>query len=170
MTGDLMDRGPDALDLLDLLRKPNVHSVMGNHELNYILRQDGLRASSARKDEWLESLSPNHREELYLRIRALPALIELVSSDGETKYGICHYPAFSDWNAFKLELREDFLKAAYHCMYSRERFIKKITDRIKNIDRVYAGHVTVERVTLLGNVRHLDTGAGKKGSLSIIQI
>ena len=34
--GDLVDRGPDSARALDLLRKPYVHSVLGNHDYDFV--------------------------------------------------------------------------------------------------------------------------------------
>lgn len=80
--GDLIDRGPDSLGCLRLLREPWFHAVVGNHEdmlLSYLLLRDSdyhrPRDIINNGGQWIARLTPVQLEELHQDL--LPRLLTL---------------------------------------------------------------------------------------------
>lgn len=110
--GDLVDRGPDSMGCLRLLREPWFHAVVGNHEdmlLCYLGKRDSTYHSAPdfvrNGGRWVHSLGDAERTELngdlLPRVLALPYVItvgegadtfhvahaELMTGDPEENYG-----------------------------------------------------------------------------------
>lgn len=80
--GDLIDRGPDSLGCLRLLREPWFHAVVGNHEdmlLSYLLLRDSdyhrPRDIINNGGQWIARLTPDELKELHQDL--LPRLLTL---------------------------------------------------------------------------------------------
>ncbi|WP_082621552.1 metallophosphoesterase [Bordetella sp. N] len=97
--GDLIDRGPDSLSCLRLLRQPWFFAVMGNHEkqmADYLLNGSAREAQRLRWMQiggaWFEDISDAQRYEVvsqYLPlIRDLPYVITV--GDGMEKFHVTH--------------------------------------------------------------------------------
>lgn len=98
--GDLVDRGPDSVGCLRLLREPWFHAVKGNHEdlLLGSIRELGSKAGTDSRfalhqnngGDWLPHLWPPDAElrDLVERVRALPHV--LVVGTGADRYHVVH--------------------------------------------------------------------------------
>lgn len=85
--GDLVDRGPDSLGTLSLIREPWFHAVLGNHELMllhflrcYDSRRFGRKSWAAGQGAWVaEALArhPKRMERLRLALLQLPLRLEV---------------------------------------------------------------------------------------------
>lgn len=100
--GDLIDRGPNSLACLRLLKQPWFHAVRGNHEimlLNYaypalrscpLLQNDDLFLKNG--GNWVERLDDIGQTELHYQLLPLVAALPFVISVGEgsDRYHVVH--------------------------------------------------------------------------------
>ncbi|TKR53277.1 hypothetical protein D7I39_21770 [Allopusillimonas ginsengisoli] len=100
--GDLIDRGPDSMGCLRLLREPWFFAVRGNHEdmlLDYVyevVMPYGIRTLAniffRNGGGWVETLDADAqqelREDLLRRVVALPYVITV--GEGETQFHVAH--------------------------------------------------------------------------------
>ncbi len=97
--GDLIDRGPDLLGCLRLLRQSWFHAVVGHHEsmlLNYFSLRDSYPHKSnillLNGGDWVTRLEANEqeelREELLPRVLSLPYVITI--EDGLETFHVAH--------------------------------------------------------------------------------
>ena len=173
--GDLVDRGPDSVKCLNLLKEPWFHAVSGNHEdmmiksfrhewptHNYI--QNGGR--------WFFHLPYEQQEELVLLADTkMPLVIEVETDIGTI--GVIHANAPDDWQKYhQLNDDEDFFDDALveDTIWGRRRIYGNQSGRVKGIDYVVVGHTPVEDVTVLENIVYIDTGAVYDGSLTILSV
>ena len=77
-TGDLVNRGPDSLGVLRLLRSLGAGGVLGNHDVHLLRRAAGLRAPG-RRDTLDSVLAAPDRDELLRWLAARP----FVRSEGD---------------------------------------------------------------------------------------
>jgi bis(5'-nucleosyl)-tetraphosphatase (symmetrical) len=69
--GDLVNRGPDSLGVLRLLKSMNAGGVLGNHDLHLLATSRGAR-KQRRGDTLSEILEAHDREDLLVWLRAKP--------------------------------------------------------------------------------------------------
>jgi len=178
-TGDLVDRGPESLDVLDIIDKSWFHSVLGNHDLfacefyankiNQNIRLDYESTYKLNGGDWFISLDTETQRIITNKFSKLPIAIEL-ESKGEL-IGIVHADCpFNDWNIFKFELQEPNRALILECIWNRNRVKNKDQTYIDNIDRVYHGHTVLENVEVHGNRHYIDTGAVFYNKLTIIEL
>jgi len=71
--GDLIDRGPDLLDVIDVVEQYGVINLLGNHELNFLLELDGYKTcrSKVRRvtHDTFQQLSDDERERVESTLR-----------------------------------------------------------------------------------------------------
>lgn len=152
--GDLVDRGPKSLECLRLLREPWFFSVRGNHEdmmmndrSNWLRNGGGWVTDETRAEVLLELMD---------LMRRLPLQIE-VEGHGFT-VGIVHADAPVEWGEGRVEAM----------LWGRERLADARVARavggegpqdVRGVDYVCVGHTPLHKVTAVGNVLYLDTGA-----------
>ena len=173
--GDLVDRGPDSVKCLNLLKELWFHAVSGNHEdmmiksfrfewptHNYI--QNG--------GKWFFHLPYEQQEELVLLADTkMPLVIEVETDIGTI--GVIHANAPDDWQKYhQLNDDEDFFDDALveDTIWGRRRIYGNQSGRVKGIDYVVVGHTPVEDVTVLENIVYIDTGAVYNNSLTILSV
>ena len=177
-TGDLVDRGPESLDVLDILDKSWFHSVLGNHDLfacefyanklnpNMEFNESIYKLNGG---DWFISLDIETQRIIANKFSKLPIAIEL-ESKGEL-IGIVHADCpFNDWNDFKFKLQNPDRNLILECIWNRDRIKNKDQTSINNIDRVYHGHTVLENVEVYGNRYYIDTGAVFYDKLTIIEL
>lgn len=97
--GDLIDRGPNSLGCLRLLRQPWFHAVVGNHEdmlLNYFSLRDSYSYKStallSNGGDWVTRLDSDEqeelREDLLPRVLSLPYVITV--ENGLETFHVAH--------------------------------------------------------------------------------
>lgn len=108
-TGDLINRGPNSLATVRLMRSIGGRAVIGNHEVYALCARSG---SWPRKFDTLDDLfmAPD-ADELFAWLRALPAMAFLPGGDGIRDVWLVHagvHPAWTDLHAIaaQLEARE----------------------------------------------------------------
>ncbi|UZE19928.1 metallophosphoesterase [Pseudomonas sp. B21-054] len=181
--GDLIDRGPDSIDILNWLEKPWFHAVRGNHEhmlIECISGHGDIRRHIRNGGAWLYELQPDIQQELLKALQALPLIIEINLSSDQT-IGIVHaeapairsnggWPEAKDAITGRLGKpnQQQALKTA---LYAREKIEREDYTFIEGVTRLYVGHSTVPAVMHLGNVVYIDTGCSfSDGALSLVEI
>ena len=166
--GDYVDRGPDSFDVVELIIRlkqdyPKTVTLRGNHEDLIVSFFMGNMSQNARElwqkmDGGDQTLASYRQHGSYLKdhrdfYEALPFYWET------EQYFFCHagvrpgVPLDKQKASDLLEIREPFLS-------SKENF-----GRI-----VVHGHDVVEKPTIVPNRINIDTGAGKYGPLTAIEL
>lgn len=156
--GDVIDRGPENTECVDLYYTPWFHTVRGNHE------QMMIDAEYHKLDRgmWLYnggSWGENYKGDLEgvcqdLEYR-LPYLITIDTPTGIT--GIVHAEAPNN------DLRNVLANASHRevmsLIWGRTKINQKDKTPVKGVDNLYVGHTPVPREGLqLGNVHYIDHG------------
>lgn len=170
--GDLIDRGPDSLLVLEWLDKPWFFAVRGNHEQLLIDSHYGNRASYhchfMHGGEWFYDLSPEDQTRYCQRLDTLPYVIEI-----DSKYAIIHgEPHGESWPEFiSLLHNNDKYTARYNCLWGGNKLLLNNANEIRGITTLYCGHNRVVEPRLLGNVWFIETCVFKPaGYLTVMQI
>jgi serine/threonine protein phosphatase 1 len=174
--GDLVDRGPESIDVLDILAQPWFHSVVGNHDLmaiDYYVYKINKALDTRFTDtyirnggQWFIDLDKETQKLIVDKLIALPLVIEVESISGLV--GIVHADCpFSDWNYFKEVVVTDNNKILEECVWSRSRIRNPTQEVIQGIGKLYHGHTVLEKRVTLGNRNYIDTGAVFGNKLTI---
>lgn len=161
--GDLIDRGPDCIEVLAWLDRPYVHSIRGNHEDMLCMYHDGecdARLYMANGGGWFIGMTPEERLLIADRLKELPLALEI-----ETEHGLvavvhadCPTPTWGQFRAL-LEHPEMGPRAAMACTWSRNRAQGLELGPVPDVRAVVVGHTPMERHTTMENVHFIDTGA-----------
>lgn len=173
--GDLVDRGPDSVKCLNLLKEPWFHAVSGNHEdmmIKSFRREWPTHNYIQNGGKWFFHLSYEEQEQLVLLADTkMPLVIEVETDIGII--GVIHANAPDDWQKYhQLNNDEDFFDDALveDTIWGRRRIYGNQSGRVKGIDYVVVGHTPVEDVTVLENIVYIDTGAVYNNSLTILSV
>lgn len=158
--GDLIDRGPDSLECLRLLRHPWFFSIMGNHEDMMI---KAIRNKGRYRKIWVKYGGGWYYRQSYLQrkecqsllcnyIQHLPLTITLHTS--HHKVGIVHASSPDNWDTVD---NVDHLKL----LWSRKRIMAYPDRLVAGVDLVIMGHTIINKPNLIGNSLYIDTGAYK---------
>ena len=173
--GDLVDRGPDSVKCLNLLKEPWFHAVSGNHEdmmVRTFRRQWSSDNYMRNGGKWFFHLPYEQQKELTLLADTkMPLVIEVETDIGTI--GAIHANAPDDWQEYhQLNDDEDFFDDALveDTIWGRRRIYGNQSGRVKGIDYVVVGHTPVDYVIALDNIVYIDTGAVYDGSLTILSV
>lgn len=169
--GDLIDRGPDSMKCLRLLKEPWFHAVRGNHEdlmISVILDNSGLWDQNPGDGLWVQNgggwyltVDKEELKELAVLASQLPYAITI-----DEKIGVCHAePPTLDWNDAIGE------PSSYHkekMIWGRNRVYRDLVT--ENIDITYHGHTILKEKTTRGNAVFIDTGAYFYNNLTVVEI
>jgi serine/threonine protein phosphatase 1 len=195
-TGDLIDRGEQNVECLELMDEPWFFTVSGNHEdmaLKAILepseQDDHWRLWMYNGGSWYIDFGGTddllYVRELIKKTVLLPHVLEI--QHGDKKVVVCHadwpskqYPysssnvnnehvTFSDPN------RSDIADFTQNIIWSRDRYYRWEAqwddfDVIEGADAFVFGHTPVSRPTSFGNQHYIDTGAVFTGELTIKEL
>lgn len=161
--GDLIDRGPDCLQVLEWLDKPWVYAIAGNHEdltVLYnkcaILESDYIRNGG----DWFVACEPSLQTTIARRFQQLPLAIELDTANGPIGLVHANVP-YGDWDTFK-KIADLHGPERYHChsfaQWDRSRLASNKTEPVTGIRAVIVGHSVVQNPRWVANVLHIDTG------------
>lgn len=173
--GDLVDRGPDSVKCLNLLKEPWFHAVSGNHEDMMVSTfrcqwpSDNYMRNGGK---WFFHLPYEQQEELTLLADTKMTLVIEVETDIGI-IGVIHANAPDDWQKYhQLNDNEDFFDDALveDTIWGRSRIYGNQDGRVKGIDYVVVGHTPVVYVIALDNIVYIDTGAVYDGSLTILSV
>lgn len=171
--GDLVDRGPESDQATDWLAKPWFHAVAGNHEDFAIRWPDGGMSAGhyvANGGGWNVANPPEEFCRIAETFKTLPLAIELETERGLV--GIVHADCpYSDWQTFRQVIAaggKEAEHAAVMAQWSRNRPDKMMDGEVAGIRAVVVGHTPMQRMTSLGNVLFIDTGAWLGREFTII--
>lgn len=162
--GDLVDRGPESMKVLEWIGEPWFNAVMGNHEQMALMFSvgdcdAGLYAMNG--GTWFIGLTQDERFDYAAAFFQLPLVIELETEHGLV--GIVHAACdFDAWDDFKSAITGSDA-ARSQAVWGRDRPSGRHSGPVAGIRAVVVGHTPLERFTALDNVLHIDTGGWLKG-------
>lgn len=172
--GDLVDRGPDSVKCLNLLKETWFHAVSGNHEdmmVRTFRRQWSSDNYMRNGGKWFFHLPYEQQEKLTLLADTKMTLVIEVETDIGT-IGVIHANAPDDWQKYSRLNDENFFddNLVEDTIWGRSRIYGSQDGRVKGIDYVVVGHTPVDYVIALDNIVYIDTGAVYDGSLTILSV
>ncbi|MER4701967.1 metallophosphoesterase [Klebsiella pneumoniae] len=169
--GDLVDRGTENVECLDLINQPWFRAVRGNHEQ---MMPDGI-ASATHERHWranggswffyLDYEKERLVKPLLDKVARLPLIIELVT--GDRKVVICHADYPHDEYAFDKPVPEEMV------IWNRERVSDAMDGNVSEIngaDLFIFGHTPMRNPLTYANQMYIDTGAVFCGNLTLVNI
>lgn len=163
--GDLIDRGPYSMQVLEWIDRPWFHSCLGNHE-DMILRSSqhkdrGYKWFATHGGDWWINSDPHSRHRILQALANLPSAIEVKTPQGLV--GIVHadVPDGMSWNTFSRYLKLGDSECLKVALWSRNRAKGFVHNPVPDIDHVVCGHsVSAEgEIKVSDNVWFIDTGA-----------
>lgn len=160
--GDLIDRGPDSVRCLELVKEPWFFSVQGNHERFFLRSLAGDANASRILQEngggWMLLYSDEELAQLAALIEEKMPLAMEVPWQGR-RLGILHAEVpEDDWHCLPDSMAALSPRMLEVMVSQRSRLRQQRTDPVHNIDAIACGHTIVERPIRLGNVHYLETG------------
>lgn len=177
--GDIVDRGPQSMQLLELLQTDWFFACLGNHEsvlLDYQQQGDPALATHWRQfgGDWFFALSEEQQQNAARLVQQHCSYALHIEGDAGD-VGIVHadVPQGIDWTLFCAGVASNS-EWQRCCLWSRERTQGLRQDTIPGIHCVVAGHQIVPKVTQVANLWLIDTGAYKGtregGALSLFEL
>lgn len=171
--GDLIDRGTENVECLDLINQPWFRAVRGNHEqmmLDAIAAGYGSREMHWRQNggAWYYFLDPEQEilaKSLIPKVAALPLIIEVTK--GGKKFVICH----ADYPHDEYEYGKPV--DSQQAIWSRERIslsIDGFSSSISGADLFIFGHTPALQPMRIKNQLYIDTGAVFNGNLTLYEL
>lgn len=168
--GDLIDRGPQSLECLDLIMENWFICVRGNHEQMAIDALSGKNVNLwfHNGGDWFNRLDYDQEIlacALIAKAERLPYVIELETNDKKIVIAHADYPD----NRYEFDKPIDPQKT----IWSRERFGAIGEDngsKIEGADAFYFGHTPIQRKWSPFNLNYIDTGAVFGNLLTIVQV
>ncbi len=177
--GDLIDRGAQNRQVVELLKQPWFFAVRGNHDQFVIDQFDEERVQLWRYREytsqevhfnlegkWFFELSRDDQVWFYGQLKHLPYLMEIETDQGVV--GICHagLPRYiDDWDDLKSQLHDRDIRE----QVLRTRRAPKQKRVITNIDITIHGHTCFDLIHSIGNSYWIDT-FDKTGRLTVVEL
>lgn len=169
--GDLIDRGPDPLGCLALLREDWFHGVIGNHEDMMIRTAAGRpTAWAVNGGRWWLSCTAEERESAVRDAQraSLAIVVHCMGDQGQVgRFNVVHaeFPGSDhqlDEHAITKDLKESML-------WGRD-LIGGFGFETTGLSTTYVGHSIVDQVRRIGSHVFIDTGAYlPQGRLTMIE-
>ncbi|EHU1527932.1 metallophosphoesterase [Acinetobacter baumannii] len=181
--GDLVDRGTQNQECVNLIDQPWFTSVKGNHEdltIMGLFNPSYYQCHIQNGGEWFYELEYTTQQDIVKKLKTLPIALE-VNHNGK-KFGFVHgHIEQNDWNDFKAEL-DIFDQAQY--IINHKRFPSEIamwgrerldTDNqqythVNGVDAVIMGHTVTQKPCKRDNCYWIDTGAVHWGTITILDL
>lgn len=181
--GDLVDRGSQNIECVNLIDEPWFTSIKGNHEdlcIRGLNNDSYYRCHIENGGEWFYDLGYPTQQKIIGKLRELPVALE-VKHRGK-KFGFVHgHIEQNDWNEFKRILSE-FDQVRYVierkrlpteiAMWGRDRIDpdNKQYTHVSGVDAVIMGHTVTQKPCKRDNCYYIDTGAVHWGTLTILDL
>lgn len=175
--GDLVDRGTQNIECIELLSKPWFTSVRGNHEdlcIGGLHNESYKRCHVANGGEWFYMLDGQAMYNIAKTFAELPVVLE-ISHNGK-KFGFVHgHIEQNNWDEFKETFTQEptaFRDPSELAMWGRERLDeeKKQYTHVSGIDAVIMGHTVTQKPCKRDNCYWIDTGAVHWGTMTILDL
>lgn len=175
--GDLVDRGTQNIECIELLSKPWFTSVRGNHEdlcIGGLHNESYKRCHVANGGEWFYMLDGQAMYNIAKTFAELPVVLE-ISHNGK-KFGFVHgHIEQNDWEEFKETFTQEptaFRDPSELAMWGRDRLDedKKQYTHVSGIDAVIMGHTVTQKPCKRDNCYWIDTGAVHWGTMTILDL
>lgn len=157
--GDLVDRGPENIEVVGMIGNGWFFPVRGNHD-DFAIRYrtiGQMDENNYRRNGggWFIDLDQTAQDTIVSKLTALPLAIEVETDAGQV--GIIHADVpWPNWAELADVLQSK--QKRDRAMWSRDRFELRDTSDVDGIDYVVVGHNCHPVVLTLGNVHHIDTG------------
>lgn len=169
--GDLIDRGQESFECLDLINQPWFRAVRGNHEqmmLDAITGTGSFGYWMSNGGGWWHSL--DYEQDMRLKsllpkVAELPLIIEV--EKGGKKFVICH----ADYPHDEYEYGKPV--DSQQAIWSRERIslsIDGFSSSISGADLFIFGHTPALQPMRNKNQLYIDTGAVFNGNLTLYEL
>ena len=175
--GDLVDRGTQNIECIELLSKPWFTSVRGNHEdlcIGGLHNESYKRCHVANGGEWFYMLDGQAMYNIAKTFAGLPVVLE-VNHNGK-KYGFVHgHIEQNNWDEFKETFTQEpaaFRDPSELAMWGRERLNDENQQytHVSGVDAVIMGHTVTQKPCKRDNCYWIDTGAVHWGTMTILDL
>ncbi|OOW08394.1 metallophosphoesterase [Acinetobacter sp. MF4640] len=175
--GDLVDRGTQNIQCVELLSKPWFTSVRGNHEdlcIGGLHNESYKRCHVSNGGEWFYMLDGQAMYNIAKTFAELPVVLE-ISHNGK-KFGFVHgHIEQNNWDEFKETFTKEptaFRDPSELAMWGRERLDeeKKQYTHVTGVDAVIMGHTVTQKPCKRDNCYWIDTGAVHWGTMTILDL
>lgn len=175
--GDLVDRGTQNIECIELLSKPWFTSVRGNHEdlcVGGLHNESYKRCHVANGGEWFYMLDGQAMYNIAKTFAELPVVLEINHSG--KKFGFVHgHIEQNDWEEFKETFTQKstaFRDPSELAMWGRERLNDENSQytHVSGIDAVIMGHTVTQKPCRRDNCYWIDTGAVHWGTMTILDL
>lgn len=169
--GDLIDRGTENVECLDLINQPWFRAVRGNHEqmmLDAVMGAGSILHWMQNGGSWFYNLDADQQilaKSLVSKAAALPLIIEV--EKGGKKFVICH----ADYPHDEYEYGKPV--DSQQAIWSRERIslsIDGFSSNISGADLFIFGHTPALQPMRIKNQLYIDTGAVFNGNLTLYEL
>lgn len=175
--GDLVDRGTQNIQCIELLSKPWFTSVRGNHEdlcIGGLHNESYKRCHVANGGEWFYMLDGQAMYKIAKTFAGLPVVLE-VNHNGK-KFGFVHgHIEQNNWDEFKETFTQEptaFRDPSELAMWGRERLSDENLQytHVSGVDAVIMGHTVTQKPCKRDNCYWIDTGAVHWGTMTILDL
>lgn len=174
--GDLVDRGTQNIQCIELLSKPWFTSVRGNHEdlcIGGLHNESYKRCHVANGGEWFYMLDGQAMYNIAKTFAELPVALE-ISYNGK-KFGFVHgHIEENNWDEFKASFAENQRGRAASdlAMWGRDRLNEdnKQYTHVKGVHAVIMGHTVTQKPCKRDNCYWIDTGAVHWGTMTVLDL
>lgn len=174
--GDLVDRGTQNIECIELLSKPWFTSVRGNHEdlcIGGLHDEAYKRCHISNGGEWFYMLDGQAMYNIAKTFAELPVALE-INYNGK-KFGFVHgHIEENNWDEFKASFAENQRGRAASdlAMWGRDRLNEdnKQYTHVKGVHAVIMGHTVTQKPCKRDNCYWIDTGAVHWGAMTILDL
>lgn len=174
--GDLVDRGTQNIECIELLSKPWFTSVRGNHEdlcIGGLHDEAYKRCHISNGGEWFYMLDGQAMYNIAKTFAELPVVLE-ISHNGK-KFGFVHgHIEENNWDEFKASFAENQRGRAASdlAMWGRDRLNEenKQYTHVKGVHAVIMGHTVTQKPCKRDNCYWIDTGAVHWGTMTVLDL
>ena len=175
--GDLVDRGTQNIQCIELLSKPWFTSVRGNHEdlcIGGLHNESYKRCHVANGGEWFYMLDGQAMYNIAKTFAELPVVLE-INHNGK-KFGFVHgHIEQNNWDEFKETFTQEptaFRDPSELAMWGRERLNDENQQytHVSGVDAVIMGHTVTQKPCKRDNCYWIDTGAVHWGTMTILDL
>ena len=175
--GDLVDRGTQNIECIELLSKPWFTSVRGNHEdlcIGGLHNESYKRCHVANGGEWFYMLDGQAMKKKKKTFAELSVVLE-INHNGK-KFGFVHgHIEQNNWDEFKETFTQEptaFRDPSELAMWGRERLNDENQQytHVSGVDAVIMGHTVTQKPCKRDNCYWIDTGAVHWGTMTILDL